>query len=413
MKDLLVIPYWEDFDDILGKSRPARLCNKALEYPMSEDVTKNMVFMTSIEQLEELIESGDANLTMSFGLHLRPQLDYETGDKLFGIVERLSKCKNFDNLKWRFANGWDIYNLDEEERRNWLIDQTRLIKQENIIIHINNFLTVKDYKKALPDADVQFYNIYYNRIFFNNEKFDFQPNIEKRNKHFVAFNGRVCWHRDVIVDHIVNNHKDKCYYSYIEKNITLGIQNSKNSDTGTTPTYEMFNREHEDWMAKPSYSVINDSYVQVVTESFFDPNSIAVAFNGINEQGNSDINIKPIGTPNGLITEKTYKTFLYEQPMLLVAFPGILAQLKEMGYKTFPEFFDEDYDTEQHHHNRMHKIIASLDKFMQMDLNKVHELYHSDSVQEKLKHNKKLFLKNTFESPINKWFVPNKQYQLS
>ena len=413
MKDLLVIPCWEDFDDILGKSRPARLCNKALEYPMSEDVTNNMAFMTSIEQLEQLIESGEDNLTIQFGLHLRPQLDYETGDKLFGIVEQLSKCKNFHNLKWRFANGWDIYNLDEEERRNWLIDQTRLIKQENISIHINNFLTVKDYKKALPKADVQFSNIYYNRIFFNNEKFDFQPNIEKRNKHFVAFNGRVCWHRDFIVDHIVNNHKDKCYYSYIEKNITLGIQNSKNSDTGTTPTYEMFNREHEDWMTKPSYSVLNDSYVQVVTESFFDPNSIAVAFNGIDEQGNADINIKPIGTPNGLITEKTYKTFLYEQPMLLVAFPRILAQVKEMGYKTFPEFFDEDYDTEEHHHTRMNKIIASLDKFMQMDINEVHELYHSDSVQEKLKHNKELFYKNCHASPINKWLIPSKQYQLS
>ena len=75
MKDLLVIPCWEDFDDILGKSRPARLCNKALEYPMSEDVTNNMAFMTSIEQLEQLIESGEDNLTIQFGLHLRPQLD--------------------------------------------------------------------------------------------------------------------------------------------------------------------------------------------------------------------------------------------------------------------------------------------------------------------------------------------------
>jgi hypothetical protein len=50
---------------------------------------------------------------------------------------------------------------------------------------------------------------------------------------------------------------------------------------------------------------------------------------------------------------------------------------------------------------------------MKMDINEVHELYHSDSVQEKLKHNKKLLLKNTIESPINKWIIPNKQYQLS
>ena len=99
--------------------------------------------------------------------------------------------------------------------------------------------------------------------------------------------------------------------------------------------------------------------------------------------------------------------------MLLVAFPHILAQLKEIGYKTFPEFFDEEYDTEENDHQRMQKVISSLDKYMQMDINEVHELYHSDSVQEKLKHNKKLFYKNCHESPINKWIVPNTQYQLS
>ena len=66
MKDILVIPYWEDFDDILGKTRPARLCNKPIEFPLSEDVTKNLILARSIEQLEELIESGNNNLTMSF-----------------------------------------------------------------------------------------------------------------------------------------------------------------------------------------------------------------------------------------------------------------------------------------------------------------------------------------------------------
>ena len=108
-----------------------------------------------------------------------------------------------------------------------------------------------------------------------------------------------------------------------------------------------------------------------------------------------------------------YKTFLFEQPLLLVAFPHTLKLLKELGYKTFPEFFDEEYDTEENDHQRMQKVISSLDKYMQMDISKVHELYSSDSVQEKLKHNRNLFLKNCFECPINKWIVPTQPYQLS
>ena len=413
MKEILVIPYWEDFDDILGKSRPARLCNRALEHPISQDATQNLVLMKSIEQLEQLIESGENNLTIQFGLHMRPQLDYETGNKLFDIVERLSKCKNFHNLKWRFANGWDIYNLDEEARRNWLIDQTKLIKQENISIHINNFFTVKDYKKVLPNADIQFHNVYYNRVYSNNEKLNFQPSKNKRQKHCVSFNGRICWHRDQIVNHIESNYRDKCHYSYIEKSISLGTQISENTDTGTKLHREMFNRNFEDWMMKPSYNVINDSYAQIVTETFFEPNSIAVAFNGIDPNGNDDINIKAIGEANGLITEKIYKTFFFEQPLLVVAFPHTLKILKEVGYKTFPEFFNEEYDAEENHHIRMQKVINSIDEFMKMDINEVHELYHSDSVQEKLKYNKKLFYKNCYASPINKWIIPNKQYQLS
>jgi len=413
MKDLLVIPYWEEFHDILAKTRPAKLCNKSLEYPITDSAIRNFVLAKSIKQLEELIESDTANITINFGLHIRPQLDYETGNKLYDIIERISKCNNFDNVKWRFANGWDIYNLDEDARLTWLLEQTKLVKQENVIIHLNNPVTAQDYKIAFPNADVQFYNVYYNRIYCNNEKLNFQPATNTRQKHFVAFNGRQCWHRDQIVNHIENKYKDKCYYSYIDKDITLGMQNSPNSDTGTTPTIEMYDRNFEDWMLKPSYNVLNDSYAQVVTETFFDPNSIAVAFNGIDPDGNTDINIKPIGKPNGLLTEKLYKTFLFEQPLLLVAFPHTLKLLKELGYKTFPEFFDEEYDTEENDHQRMQKVISSLDKYMQMDISKVHELYSSDSVQEKLKHNRNLFLKNCFECPINKWIVPTQPYQLS
>ena len=413
MKELLVIPYWEDFHDIFAKTRPAQLCVKPRDFELSHDGVRNIALANSIEQLEELIESNDYNITINFGFHIRPQLDYETENKLFLIVERISKCKNFNKVKWRFANGWDIYNLDEEARLVWFLEQTKLIDQKNIIMHLNNDVVVKDYKKVLPDADIQFYNVYYNRIHLNNEKLNFQPSTNKRQKHCVSFNGRICWHRDQIVNHIESNYKDKCYYSYIEKNISLGTQITEDTDTGPKPDIEMFDRNFEDWMLKPSYSILNDSYAHFVTETFFDPNSIAVAFNGIDPDGNTDVNIKPIGNPNGLITEKIYKTFLFEQPLLIVAFPHTLKLLKEIGFESFPEFFNEDYDAEEHHHIRLQKVINSLDEFMKMDINDVHELYHSNSVQEKLKYNKKLFLKNCYESPINKWFVPNKQYQLS
>jgi hypothetical protein len=57
------------------------------------------------------------------------------------------------------------------------------------------------------------------------------------------------------------------------------------------------------------------------------------------------------------LTEKTYKPIAFKQPFLMLAAPGSLKHIRDMGFKTFGEFWDESYDDELDHTKRFEKII--------------------------------------------------------
>ena len=60
------------------------------------------------------------------------------------------------------------------------------------------------------------------------------------------------------------------------------------------------------------------------------------------------------------LTEKIFKAITWRHPFVLVATPGSLAYLHTLGFKTFHAFWDESYDLELCHEQRMNKIIQQL-----------------------------------------------------
>lgn len=67
------------------------------------------------------------------------------------------------------------------------------------------------------------------------------------------------------------------------------------------------------------------------------------------------------------LNEKEYKTMLYKQPFLLVARPGTLAMLQDLGFQTFSEWFDESYDSERDDQARLMKLIREVDRLCKLD----------------------------------------------
>jgi hypothetical protein len=62
------------------------------------------------------------------------------------------------------------------------------------------------------------------------------------------------------------------------------------------------------------------------------------------------------------ITEKTYKPIAFLQPFILLGAAGSLQHIKDMGFKTFGEFWDESYDTEIDDFIRFTKIVNIVEE---------------------------------------------------
>ena len=60
------------------------------------------------------------------------------------------------------------------------------------------------------------------------------------------------------------------------------------------------------------------------------------------------------------LTEKTFKAIALEMPFVLVAPAGSLSYLREYGFKTFADVFDEGYDTETDDIRRIEKVTQLL-----------------------------------------------------
>jgi len=89
------------------------------------------------------------------------------------------------------------------------------------------------------------------------------------------------------------------------------------------------------------------------------------------------------------ITEKTYRCMINYHPFILMSGVGCLKMLREHGYLTFPEMFDESYDDIEDPVERFAAIIEQVR--MWCSLGHEEKLERFQSVEYKLIHNNKLF----------------------
>jgi len=76
------------------------------------------------------------------------------------------------------------------------------------------------------------------------------------------------------------------------------------------------------------------------------------------------------------VTEKTYKPIASLQPFIMIAAPRSLQHVQSMGFKTFSEFWDESYDTEDDHVIRFNKIFDLIENISKWSDEKKLEFSH-------------------------------------
>jgi hypothetical protein len=79
------------------------------------------------------------------------------------------------------------------------------------------------------------------------------------------------------------------------------------------------------------------------------------------------------------MTEKTFKACAYYHPFLVVGQQGVLKLLKNIGFETYENMFDESYDDIQDFDARLDAIIKNIDHFKE-------EPYDQET-QRRLQHN--------------------------
>lgn len=88
-------------------------------------------------------------------------------------------------------------------------------------------------------------------------------------------------------------------------------------------------------------------------------------------------------------TEKIFKPIANYQPFLVIGCQGTLEYLRNMGYETFPEMFDESYDQESDPVKRIMMVLDQIEKFVALKKSDKDRLFNS--VKDKLLKNVNLF----------------------
>jgi hypothetical protein len=94
-----------------------------------------------------------------------------------------------------------------------------------------------------------------------------------------------------------------------------------------------------------------------------------------------------------LISEKTWRTIRYKHPFIILGHHGSLAALRELGYKTFHPFINEEYDTIENDEKRLIAVMDEVERLTNMTLTEteawlknVHEVTQFNSVLNKSRH---------------------------
>lgn len=112
-----------------------------------------------------------------------------------------------------------------------------------------------------------------------------------------------------------------------------------------------------------------NSYCNLVLETFFDADGSGGAF----------------------LTEKTFKPIRHGQPFVVFGTPHTLTTLRRLGYRTYDQWIDNNYDKETNNTERFIQLISTVNKLSTLDLHQWSKQIANDA-----EYNQRLFVESKF-----------------
>jgi hypothetical protein len=360
---------WE-LDEILISGAP-------FIYPLIIDDNRLFESLTSINIDERVVKAAHEGIAKI--VFIQPNEAYfAQRDENLMWVSRLSEKYNLSKDSLYFITG----NLLAEEKYLRLVENN--ITKDNFSILSYNF-----FKNNLWFLTNEQKNIDYARKEFT----EFLDSNKKNQKeyHFLSFNRMIKPHRLGIFSELLTNEK------FRDKSIvSLGsIKNAEHSEIkdfdkilsailsesyhhgydrlinflSEYNSHNEYNYDENDLYENLAFNLNvnahNKSFVNIVTESYIDSDSI-------------------------FFSEKVWKPIYCAQPFILFGNPHSLKKLKEHGFKTFNKWWDESYDDELDFTKRFSKIIDVMLEISSWDNNKLAEI--TGEMEGVLMHNFELMM---------------------
>ena len=173
------------------------------------------------------------------------------------------------------------------------------------------------------------------------------------------------WRRDIYCDLFLENLLDEFHYTFGKNHPDKGDTMTTNQILSDLPDY-MRPQQHRlsSWLesippCQDNYNPLSD----VVTYKLLDSQINLVLETHIN-----------VDMARVTLTEKIYKPIIFQKPFILYGLQGALKILRDQGFKTFHDIWDESYDDIEDDSQRRIKIvelIKHLNSLLQHEFNDI------------------------------------------
>ena len=266
--------------------------------------------------------------------------------------------------------------------KNHLLETGKL-KNYYIIVHAHRL------EKSLFDQYQEFFTFLYEPLIYTyyTDYFD-QVEFEKNIKyHFLSLNNRASVARQTLYYFFTKfNLLEKSYFSYIGDLDRTHYQSydqiTQASMLDNNQAWYMKKLNHSELNKRIPIKINNDQFRKndwgIGQTEYYSETFCSVVFETYDDQ------------PYPYFTEKIFKPLAFGHPFVVYGNPGCLQLLQDMGFKTFSDFWDEDYDSlsQNHRLEAIFHLLLEVSTWSIAKLNQVH-----NKLIPILEHNKQHFLK--------------------
>lgn len=279
------------------------------------------------------------------------------------VIETILETYSDYTIAWLDVQECSI-KLWDSENFKYLIELFDNMNKSDQLLFVDNNLGYSKYKNKIN------YKQTTGMLGFNNRQ-DLEIKLRKFEKKFICLNRQPKPHRRDIIKFMTKYYKDTSYLSFAPR---------YPNDEDRIILDAVENVSHGSLKHAFTHPKQETSFCKIVTETMIDSGPIH-------------------------ITEKTDKCFSAGQPFILVSGPHYLKKLKELGFKTFDNWWDESYDSEVHYAKRLEKIKKVINYIGNLSLIKCEKLY--EEMIPTLIHNQNHV--KTLDNTYNYWSWPEEK----